>query len=99
MNEQEIAKKIGALGLDEEANKRLTRLTQGMDSHQVTPELLSILAQGITHDEDVKNADATGYLRGRNEKIEPLLHPQPDQEEQSRSTPVFPRYRRTSIWD
>ena len=99
MNEQEIAEKIGALGLDEAVNDQLVQLTQGMDAEHVTPELLSTLAQGITHDEDVQNADATGYLRGRNEKIETVLHPQPDQVDESQSAPVFPQYRRRSVWD
>ena len=94
MNEQEIAEKIGALGLDEAVNDQLVQLTQGMDAEHVTPELLSTLARGITHDEDVQNADATGYLRGRNEKIETVLQPQPDQVDESQSAPVFPKYRR-----
>ena len=98
MNEQEIAEKIGALGLDEAVNDQLVQLTQGMDAEHVTPELLSTLARGISHDEDVKNADATGYLRGRNEKIETVLHPQP-QDEEPQAQPVFPQYCRRSIWD
>lgn len=99
MKEEEIAEKIGAMGLDEAINSQLAQLTQGMDAEQVTPELLTTLARGITHDEDVENADAAGYLRGRNEKIEAVLHPQPDQADEAQSTPVFPRYCRRSVWD
>ena len=99
MKEEEIAEKIGALGLEEAVSEQLTQLTQGMDAEHVTPELLSTLAQGITHDEDVQNADAAGYLRGRNEKIEAVLHPQPEAGDESQTTPVFPRYCRRSIWD
>ena len=99
MKEEEIAEKIGAMGLDEAINSQLAQLTQGMDAEQVTPELLTTLARGITHDEDVENADATGYLRGRNEKIEAVLHPQPDAGDESQTTPVFPRYNRRSVWD
>ena len=99
MNEQEIAEKIGALGLDEAVNDQLVQLTQGMEPEHVTPDLLRTLAHGITHDEDVQNADAAGYLRGRNEKIEAVLHPQPEVGDESQTTPVFPRYCRRSIWD
>lgn len=99
MNEHEIAEKIGALDLDQAVNDQLTQLIQGMDAEHVTPELLSTLAHGITHDEDVQNADAAGYLRGRNEKIEAVLHPQPDAGDESQTTPVFPRYNRRSVWD
>ena len=90
--------RISGLELDEEATERLQRLTQGMDPDILSPELLQTLARGITHDNDVENADAAGYLRGRNEKIEAVLHPEPE-DEAPRSQPVFPRYCRRSIWE
>ena len=93
-----LADRIAGLGLDESAADSLTRLTQGLDPDEVTEDLLSTLARGLTHDNDVQNADAAGYLRGRNEKIEAVLHPQPDNDEPE-PTPVFPRYCRRSIWD
>ena len=93
-----LADRIAALGLDEETADKLRQLTDGIDGQTVTTELLSTLAQGVTHDTDVHNADATGYLRGRNEKIEAVLHPQPE-EEQETPEPVFPHYSRRSIWD
>ena len=90
--------RIAQLGLDENISNRLSQLTDGMDAASLSPELLSTIARGITHDQDVENADAEGYLRGRNEKIEAVLPPQPHDDETSR-TPVFPRYCRRSIWD
>ena len=90
---------IAEMGLDEPTSSRMSELTTGLDSQAVTPELLSTLARGITHDEDVQNADAAGYLRGRNEKIETVMHPQPQDEDEAQATPVFPRYCRRSIWD
>ena len=60
--------------------------------------MLNTLAHGATHAADVQNADAAGYLRGRNEKIEAVLQPEPE-EETPLATPVFPRYCRCSIWD
>jgi hypothetical protein len=90
--------RISALGLDEEATGRLQRLTQGMDPDSISPDLLETLARGITHDNDVENADAAGYLRGRNEKIEAVLHPEPE-DDAPQSQPVFPRYCHRSIWD
>ncbi len=94
-----LAERIAAMGLDEAASEQLAQLTQGMDANHVSPELLSTLAHGITHDEDVQNADAAGYLRGRNEKIEAVMHPEPEHEDEQQATPVFPRYCRRSIWD
>lgn len=94
-----LADRIAALGLDEETSSQLTRLTQGIGEDNTTDDLLATLARGITHDVDVQNADAEGYLRGRNEKIESVLPPDPDPQDEHLSTPVFPRYCRRSIWD
>lgn len=93
-----LAEQIASLALDDETSQRLAALAGDIDPQALTPEVLSTLARGITHDEDVRNADAAGYLRGRNEHIEAVMHPQP-QDEQAQATPVFPRYCRRSIWD
>ena len=93
-----LADRIAAMNLDENAARQLQQLTQNLDNAIVSHELLSTIAQGLTHDTDVQNADAAGYLRGRNEKIEAVLHPEPE-EEPAQSVPVFPRYCRRSIWD
>ena len=93
-----LTDRITELGLDEVATASLTALTKDLSPDEVSTDLLATLARGITHDDDVQNADAAGYLRGRNEKIEAVLHPQP-QDEEPQAQPVFPRYCRRSIWD
>ncbi|MBE6315798.1 MAG: hypothetical protein E7078_04035 [Bacteroidales bacterium] len=94
-----LADRVAAMGLDDEASQRLVQLTEGIGNDQLSDDLLAILARGIRHDDDVQNADATGYLRGRNEKIEAVLHPQSLVEDEAPATPVFPRYCRRSIWE
>ena len=94
-----LAERIAALGANEETTRRLTELTEGLENEKATDDLLTTLAHGITHDEDVQIADAAGFLRGRNEKIETVLHQHPDSGDESASTPVFPRYCRRSVWD
>ena len=95
-----LADRIAAMGLDESQTQRVQSLTDGLDTQAVTDDLLTVLARGITHDTDVQNADAAGYLRGRNEKIEAVLQPQPETADETQATtPVFPRYCRRSIWD
>ncbi len=95
-----LAQRIAAMDMDEEKARRLTLLTQGLTDTATSDELLDTLVQGIMHDEDVQNADAAGYLRGRNEKIEAVMHPQPqDDEDETQVSPVFPQYCRRSIWD
>ena len=94
-----LADRIAALGLNEETTQRLTQLTAGLASDSASDDLLDTLARGISHDEDVNNADAAGYLRGRNEKIDAVMRPEPQEDDESRATPVFPQYCRHSIWD
>ena len=93
-----LSDRTAALGLDENQTQQLSQLIGDMNPELITDEVLATLARGITHDTDVENADATGYLRGRNEKIEAMLHPEP-QDEETQATPVFPRYCRRSIWE
>ena len=94
-----LADRIAALGLNEETAKRLIHLTECLDNSTVSDELLTTLARGITHDDDVNNADAAGYLRGRNDKIDVVMRPQSPDDDEAHATPVFPRYCRRSIWD
>ena len=95
-----LADRARAMGLDEDSAQQLTELTAGIPSEGISDELLTTLARGISHDDDVQTADAAGYLRGRNEKIEAVLHPAPeDEDDVPVATPVFPRYCRRSIWE
>lgn len=92
-----LADKMAALNLDEGTAARVSGYLAGLDPEGLTDALIAAVARGITHDEDVQNADAAGYLRGRNEKIEAVLRPQPD--EPTATVAVFPQYRKRSVWD
>lgn len=98
-----LADRARSMGLDDGTAERLAQLAEGIAAADISDEMLSTLARGISHDEDVQTADAAGYLRGRNEKIEAVLHqPEPQDEDEAHATvttPVFPRYCRRSIWD
>ncbi len=53
--------------------------------------------QGTDPDEAIKNAEAQGYLRGRNEAIAELQATTPP--EQPLPQAQFPQYCRRSVWD
>ena len=93
-----LADRARAMGLNDDTAQHLSELAAGIPSEGISDDLLATLARGISHDEDVQNADAAGYLRGRNEKIEAVLHPEPE-DDAPQSQPVFPRYCHRSIWD
>ena len=58
--------------------------------------IVELIVKALNHDEDVKNADAAGYLRGRNETIEAATRAI---EEQGPQPITFPVYRKRSFWD
>ncbi len=76
-----------------EVNGMLANLSKG----EINERVVTLLAQGLKHDEDVKNAETAGYIRGRNEKID--LMTRPDREVETTEPASFPRYRRRSVWD
>ena len=92
-----LADKMSPLHLDEDTAAKVSGFLAGLDPGLLSDELLAAVVRGITHDDDVQNADAAGYLRGRNEKIEAVLRPEPD--EPKTAVPVFPQYRKRSVWD
>jgi len=95
----ELADLLTPLSLNDDARERLAQVAGTIALQDLTPELLTVLAHGVMHDDDVKNADAQGYLRGRNENIQAVLRPPMDDERDPASTVTFPRYTRRSIWD
>jgi len=58
--------------------------------------IIKLIVKALTHDQDIKDAEASGYLRGRNETIEAATKFTDEQQPQ----PVtFPIYRKRSFWD
>ena len=56
---------------------------------------VKLVINALSHDEDIKNAETSGYLRGRNEAIDEAIKP----EEQEAKPVNFPIYRKRSFWD
>lgn len=92
-----ISEIIDSLGLPDNiatsAKAILEPLEKGMSPGK---NLAKLVASALNHDEDVKNAEAQGYLRGRNEIIDEASKACDEQQPQ----PVnFPIYRKRSFWD
>ncbi len=96
---QVVADAAQALGLTDAiasvVEEVLAPLEQGRLSHNV----VKLIAQAISRDEDLKNADAAGYLRGRNEKIEIVNRAATEPPETEVKPAAFPRYAKRSFWD
>ncbi len=91
-----IDETVQKLHLDEATAAAVRQILEPVASG-VSGSLVTLVAKALKHDDDVKNADAAGYLRGRNEKIEVLTTPDSAVAE---TTPVnFPRYAKRSFWD
>jgi len=66
------------------------------DGTASSESIVKLIVQALRHDEDLKNAETQGYLRGRNEVIEAATHRATDLS----SKPVnFPIYSKRSFWD
>lgn len=83
--------------LDAHSQQRIKDILNDAGATAVTTEVVDMLVKALRHDEDVSNAEATGYLRGRNEQIEAALG---KPKRKTRTEPAsFPRYVKQSIWD
>ena len=60
---------------------------------------VKLIVSALSHDEDIKNAEAAGYLRGRNEQIESMQHFDDADDDCDLTPSPMPRYNRRSIWD
>lgn len=91
-----VSQACARLAIDNDASQRIAQLLSDTGATTASDQLVEMLARALRHDEDVSNAEATGYLRGRNENIDEALAsrhshaPQPT---------TFPRYNKRSIWD
>lgn len=93
--DQAVLDAAAQLGLDEETQSQLKDVLQPLQAAVITPRLVEMLASALRHDEDVSNAEAAGYVRGRNDNIDARLHPQ----QQQPAAQSFPRYVRRSVWE
>lgn len=89
---------VAGMGLDEESTARIKAVLMPMEAVTIPQELLDMLGTALRHDEDVKNADAAGYVRGRNDNIDAGLHVPPAADDEIVEA-TFPRYVRRSVWD
>ena len=89
---------VAKLSLDEGTDTKVRQLIEQIGKGEVDEATVSILSHAVNHDEEVKNAETEGYLRGRNEKIDNATRPVPI-EEPAHEPATFPRYNRRSVWD
>ncbi|MDO4511790.1 MAG: hypothetical protein Q4B68_08245 [Bacteroidales bacterium] len=89
---------VERMNLDEATGSRVREIIKRVECGEIDEATVNMLSRAVNHDEDVKNAETEGYLRGRNEKIEQVTHPM--QEEEPECQPArFPRYNRRSVWN
>ena len=97
-----VAQAAQTLGLSDAIASVVQEVLAPLEHGHLSHNVVKLIAHAISRDEDLKNADAAGYLRGRNEKIEAVLHRQPDEEDEQTNpnlTVNFPRYCHRSIWE
>lgn len=90
---------LHAMNLPNEVLQAVKTAYHQMRGTTIEPSVLQLLAKGLTHDDDVKNAESDGYVRGKNEKIELINHFDANSETMARRNAQFPRYAKVNFWD
>lgn len=87
---------LGKLGVSESTATAAKAIIDALETTKApTESFVKLIVNALNHDEDIKNAEAAGYLRGRNEVIEAATKP----EDQDTKPVNFPIYRKRSFWD
>lgn len=92
-----VAAILDRLGVSDSIATSARAIIDGIEAGKAPSEnFVKLIVNALSHDEDMKNAEAAGYLRGRNEVIEAASKLNDDQQPK----PVnFPIYRKRSFWD
>ena len=91
-----IDETVQRLNLDDATAAAVRQILAPVDGG-LNSNLVTLIATAIKHDDDVKNAETAGYLRGRNEKIDIVNR---IDETEAETMPInFPRYNKRSFWD
>lgn len=93
-----VAQVAKQLGLSDAIASVVEEVLAPLEQGRLSPNVVKLIAQAIGRDEDLKNAEAAGYLRGRNEKIELVSRTASPPEAEVKQA-AFPRYAKRSFWD
>ncbi len=99
LNDLAIDDAATAMNIEADAGTQIKTYCREIMRGEVSASAVKMLLAGLRHDDDVKNAEGEGYIRGRNEKIELQQRFEQYSEEYARANSVMPRFARRSIWD
>ena len=91
-----VATILEKLGVSESIATSARAIIDSLEAGKTPGEnFVKLIVNALNHDEDIKNAEAAGYVRGRNEVIATAT-----KVDESAPKPVnFPVYRKRSFWD
>ena len=93
----EVTAILERLGVSESTATSARTIIDSIEAGKTPGEnFVKLIVNALNHDEDMRNAEAAGYLRGRNETIEAASNLQ---DEQTPKPVNFPIYRKRSFWD
>ncbi len=93
----DVQRLLQELGVSESLAASARVIVQSLREGNASSEnIVKLVVQALRHDEDLKNAETQGYLRGRNEVIA-AASTTPD--DKSPRPLNFPIYTKRSFWD
>ena len=94
---EDVQHLLEKLGVSESVAASARVIVQSLREGNASSEsIVKLVVQALRHDEDLKNAETQGYLRGRNEVIT-AASTAPD--DKSPRPLNFPIYTKRSFWD
>lgn len=93
----EVQQLLEKLGVSDSVATSAKVIIQSLKQGNASSEsIVKMVVQALRHDEDLKNAETEGYLRGRNEVIEAATKATDDKSPKPLN---FPIYTKRSFWD
>ena len=93
----DVQQLLEKMGVSESIATSARVIVQSLREGNASSEsIVKLVVQALCHDEDLKNAETQGYLRGRNEVIAAASTPPDDKSPRPLN---FPIYTKRSFWD
>lgn len=93
----DVQQLLEKLGVSESVATSARVIVQSLKQGNASSEsIVKLVVQALRHDEDLKNAETEGYLRGRNEVIEAATKVADDKSPKPLN---FPIYTKRSFWE
>jgi hypothetical protein len=103
ISDESVEKLSSLANVSDEMRQKIISAADEIRKNGLNDTTANLLLHALDYDNAVKNADASGYIRGKNEKIELVkdtsLPLRKTKNGKSKDEPLFPQYSHVSVWE